>query len=160
MSSNGGLNWVNQLNPVNLILNDLYFTNSLTGWAVGNSGIILKTTTGGIVGFKSVSSEIPDKFVLTQNYPNPFNPVTKIKFDIPTPLNPPFAKGGTAKPGGFVRLTIYDALGRELAVLVNEQLKPGSYEVEWNGSNYPSGVYFYKLIAEEYTETKKMILIK
>ena len=168
ISSNGGLNWAIQQNPVNLALNDLYFTNSLTGWSVGDSGIILKTTTGGIVGFNSISNSIALTFSLSQNYPNPFNPVTKIKFAIPTPLNPPFAKGGTAKPGGFVRLNIYDVLGREIAALVNEELNPGGYEVEFDGSNYPSGVYFYKLTltdasspqANPLSITQKMILIK
>ena len=104
--------------------------------------------------------KIPVSFSLSQNYPNPFNPVTKIKFGIPTPLNPPFAKGGTAKPGGFVKLIIYDVLGREVATLVNEQLTPGTYEAEWDGTDYPSGVYFYKLTAGDYTESRKMILIK
>jgi photosystem II stability/assembly factor-like uncharacterized protein len=107
---------------------------------------------------------IPEKFSLYQNYPNPFNPVTKIKFAIPTPLNPPLAKGGTAKPGGFVKLIVYDILGREVEILINESatggLKPGTYEVEWNGSNYPSGVYFSKLTAGDFSETKKMVLIK
>ena len=78
--------------------------------------------------------------------------MTKIKFDIP-----PFTKGGQ---GGFVRLTIYDLLGREVTTLVNEQMKPGSYEINWDGSSYASGVYFYKLIVDEYVETRKMVLIK
>lgn len=148
--------------------NSLFFTTQQTGYCVGPSGYVLKTTNGGITYLKNEKSEIPQYFSLSQNYPNPFNPVTKIKFDIPTPLNPPFAKGGTAKPGGFVRLTIYDALGREISALVDEQLNPGSYEVEWDASNFPGGVYFYRLTAGDpstgsglsYSETKKMILIK
>ena len=60
----------------------------------------------------------------------------------------------------IVKLTIYDVLGKETAVLVNEQLKPGTYEVEWDGSNYSSGVYYYKLVATDYTETRKMVLVK
>ena len=106
--------------------------------------------------------EVPfvNEFSLSQNYPNPFNPVTKIKFSIPTPLNPPFAKGGTAKPGGLVKLIIYDILSREVAILVNEQLSPGTYEAELDASNYPSGVYFYKLITSDYSQTRKMVLIK
>jgi hypothetical protein len=87
-----------------------------------------------------------------QNYPNPFNPSTKIKFQIP--LN----KGG--ERGLSVRLIVYDILGREAATLVNEQLTPGTYEVEWGGGNYPSGIYFYKLLTESVSETKKMILLK
>ncbi len=87
-----------------------------------------------------------------QNYSNPF---TKIKFDVPfSPLNE------WGDKGGFITLKVYDILGREVATLVNEHLKPGTYEVEWDGSNYPSGVYFYKLITKEFSETKPMVLIK
>ncbi len=105
-------------------------------------------------GVKSTGGEIPEKFTLYQNYPNPFNPVTKIKFDIP------LSRGVSAGRGVLVHIIIYDVLGREIAALVNEKLDPGTYEVEWNASNYPSGVYFYRLIADNYTETKKMVLLK
>ena len=94
-----------------------------------------------------------------QNYPNPFNPTTKIKFDI-APL---FNQGGVAPTqvgDGVVTLKIYDILGREVATLVNQQLQPGTYNIEWNASNNPSGVYFYKLVTDSYTSTMKMILIK
>jgi len=104
------------------------------------------------VGIKPISSLVPDKFNLYQNYPNPFNPSTKIKFSVP--LN----KGGDR--GLSVTLAIYDLLGREVAVLVNEQLVPGTYEVQWNASNNTSGVYFYRLMAGSFIETKKMLLIK
>ena len=116
-----------------------------------------------LVGVKPISNEVPQKFILYQNYPNPFNPVTKIKFDIP-PNRPPFDKGGWTKSGGFVKLTIYDVLGREVATLVNQQLTPGTYEVEWDGSDYPSGVYFYRLTVTDASTplsiTKKMVLLK
>jgi hypothetical protein len=59
-----------------------------------------------------------------------------------------------------VLLVIYDILGREVAALVNQQLKPGTYEVDWDAANYPSGVYYYKLTAGDFTETKKMVLVK
>jgi photosystem II stability/assembly factor-like uncharacterized protein len=157
-TTNGGNNWFIQLSGMTKSLRSVYFVNQTTGWAVGDSGIILKTTDGGgPIGIIPISNKIPDRFQLYQNYPNPFNPSTTIKFDIPTPLNPPFRKGGTSES---VKLVVYDVLGREAATLVNEQLKPGSYEVEWNGSNYTSGVYFYKLMAGDYMETKKMVLVK
>jgi hypothetical protein len=105
---------------------------------------------------KKLGNEIPLNFALYQNYPNPFNPVTKIKFEIPL-LRGVAAEGGR---GVSVRLIIYDIIGREIAILVNEKLKPGTYEVEWDGSNFPSGVYFYKLQAGNYEESKKMILMK
>jgi hypothetical protein len=83
---------------------------------------------------------------LSQNYPNPFNPQTKIKFAVPK--------------ASFIKLIIYDLLGREVTTLVNEELRPGTYEADWDGSNYSSGVHFYKIIAGDYTETKKMVLMK
>ena len=128
---------------------------SLTNWYISGGDFyeakILNTTNGGAIGIEPISSEVPDKFVLFQNYPNPFNPSTKIKFEIPSV---------GARHAVPVRLIIYDILGREIAVLVNEQLKPGTYEVEWDASAYPSGVYFYRLTAGNFAETKKMVLLK
>ncbi|HEY3250614.1 MAG TPA: T9SS type A sorting domain-containing protein [Ignavibacteria bacterium] len=106
-----------------------------------------------IIAVENISTEIPREFRLFQNFPNPFNPTTKIKFDIP-PLS--FNKG--LQP--LVQIKVYDILGSEAATLVNEQLKPGTYEIEWDASNYPSGVYYYKLVADDFTETKRMVLIK
>jgi hypothetical protein len=99
-----------------------------------------------LIGIQAISEEIPLNFKLEQNYPNPFNPSTKIIFDIPH--------------DNFVSIRIYDLLGREVDALVNERLDAGSYEVDWDASNYPSGVYFYKLTADKYTGTKKMVLLK
>jgi hypothetical protein len=121
---------------------------------------------GFVIGVEPVSSEIPQQFKLYQNYPNPFNPSTKIKFQIPA-----VGQRHSAIGGFDVRLVIYDLLGREIAFLIpplrgrQEGFKPGTYEVEWNGINYPSGVYFYQLsISNDQltvkSETKKMVLIK
>jgi hypothetical protein len=108
-----------------------------------------------IATVKNPKSIVPKKFSLEQNYPNPFNPVTKIKFDVPASnLTLSEAKGL------YVRLVVYDFLGREISTLVNGHLAPGTYEVEWDATNYPSGVYFYKLTASDYNETKKMVLVK
>jgi hypothetical protein len=107
-----------------------------------------------LIGIKKISSEVPVNFELKQNYPNPFNPSTKIKFDIP---DFPLMKGVR---GMTARLTIYDILGREITTLVNAQLQPGSYEVTWDASDKPSGVYFYELITDSYKMTKKMLMIK
>jgi hypothetical protein len=107
-----------------------------------------------LIGINPISSEVPDKYSLYQNYPNPFNPSTKIKFSISLSRGVPAGQGVSAK------LIIYDLLGREVATLVNEQLKPGSYEVEWDGSNYPSGVYIYRLTTNSFNESKVMVLIK
>jgi subtilisin-like proprotein convertase family protein len=89
---------------------------------------------------------IPNHYVLEQNYPNPFNPVTKIKYGLPENAN--------------VKLIIYDILGSEISVLVNEHKTANTYEVEFDASRLPSGVYFYKLETDNFTFTKKMLLIK
>lgn len=114
-----------------------------------NGGISYCTCLPG--GILNQNSEIPNPFYLFQNYPNPFNPSTTIKFDIPAVGN------GRDRS---VKLVIYDVLGREVATLINEQLQPETYSVDWDASNYPSGVYFYKLEAGDYSESKKMVLIK
>ena len=100
-----------------------------------------------------VTIDAPIEFSLEQNFPNPFNSTTKIKYTIPASLNP--SKGGT-----LVQLQVFDILGNAVATLVNEQKQPGTYEVEFNGTGLPSGIYFYKLKADNSIETKKMILLK
>lgn len=110
------------------------------------------------IGIQKNTNNVPDRFTLYQNYPNPFNPKTKIKFTIPL----------TSPVGGkqLVKLTLYDVLGKEVGVLLNKQLVPGSYEIEFDGSNIASGIYFYKLtvINEKseilFSHTRKMVLIK
>jgi hypothetical protein len=88
----------------------------------------------------------PDNFYLHQNYPNPFNPVTNIKYQIPEL--------------SFVMLKVYDVSGKEIATLVNEKKPAGSYTLEFDATRLPSGVYFYKIQAGNYTETKKMVMMK
>jgi hypothetical protein len=126
------------------------YTITLLGCVL--NGILYGDTT--LIGLHPLSEKIPNSFSLSQNYPNPFNPSTKIKFDIP------LSRGVSEGRGVLVRLTIYDILGREIETLVNEQIKSGTYEVEWDGFAFASGVYFYKLITESYTETRKMVLVK
>lgn len=98
------------------------------------------------VGISGNNNGIPEKYYLYQNYPNPFNPLTSIKFDIPKQ--------------SFVKITVYDITGKEIETLVNHVKESGRYEVNWDGSNYASGVYFYKIEAEAFSEQRKMILIK
>ncbi len=114
------------------------------GW--GNSNLwtaIIDTFT---IGVKTISSNVPERFMLYQNYPNPFNPTTSIKYQI--------------TDNKYVELKIFDILGKEVETLVNEKQSPGTYEISWDGANYPSGVYYYGLSAGDYSETKKMVLIK
>jgi hypothetical protein len=100
---------------------------------------------------KQIYTEVPNKFNLFQNYPNPFNPSTKIMFSLPS----------VGQRHVFdLQLVIYDILGREITTLINRQLQPGTYEVNWIATNYPNGVYFYRIQAADYTSVKKMVLVK
>jgi hypothetical protein len=124
-------------------------TSSGTGTLIGS---VNKKGVNGIaispnpIGVKNISSTIPDRFELYQNYPNPFNPVTKIKFDVPKQ--------------SLVTIKVYDVIGREVLTLINQKLKAGSYEINWNAVELPSGVYFFRIKAQDFTDTKKMVLIK
>jgi len=102
--------------------------------------------TGNSIGITNLSTEIPAGYLLSQNFPNPFNPFTNIEFAIQT--------------SGNVKLIVFDMLGREVETLVNENLTAGTYKADWNASNYSSGVYFYKLQADEFAEIRKMVLVK
>ncbi len=167
-STDEGMNWCTDTRLTNNSVESSRPSLTVSGSVVhvirydkrdGNFEIYYKRDpTGNPIGIQPISNEIPNGFSLLQNYPNPFNPSTIIRFNIKDP--------------GFTTLKVFDILGREAASLVNEQLKAGTYEVEWpaptgNASNYPSGVYYYriaihsdKLPAEDFVETKKMVMIK
>ena len=102
--------------------------------------------TSSLVFINGQSQNVSNSFYLSQNYPNPFNPKTTIKYTIPKT--------------GLVTLKIYDVLGKEIMTLVNETIAAGNYEVEFNGSNLSSGVYFYRIESGEFISIKKMILIR
>lgn len=124
------------------------YLGSASVWACRDNGGISKFT--GEIGIQTISSEIPESFSLSQNYPNPFNPSTTIKFSIPT----------VETTRWVVSLKIYNSLGQHITTLVNQSLSPGTYSTEWDASNHSSGLYFYTLKAGDFTETKKMILLK
>jgi hypothetical protein len=139
-------------------LNDFISINTSTGagtiiGSIGYKhilGLAFGDTDASFVDDKA-NNIIPDEYALYQNYPNPFNPSTKIKFSIPSVGK---------RDRVFVQLKVYDVLGNEVVTLVNQEKQAGSYEVELNNSGLPSGIYFYKLHAGSFTETKKMLLIK
>jgi hypothetical protein len=108
--------------------------------------VFIKGKNTGLTGVSGSGNNTPSAFILGQNYPNPFNPVTKINYDIPK----------TAA----VKLTVYDLLGREVKTLINELKNPGRYEVTFDGSNLSSGVYFYRINADAFSDIRKMVLIK
>jgi photosystem II stability/assembly factor-like uncharacterized protein len=150
-TTDGGENWNSQTvspSPFDY-LSGVYFTDSNTGWAVG--GTILHTTNGGVTFVEEEElDEIPITYSLTQNFPNPFNPSTKIKYSVPE-LN-------------YVTIKVYDVLGREVITLVNEEKSAGNYKIEFSAKggaiDLSSGIYFYRIKAGDFIETKKMTLIK
>jgi len=147
-TTNAGVNWFQQSTPVDTTKNikSIFCISNQIAWASAKGDGLIYTTNGGITSITSISTEVPSEYTLFQNYPNPFNPNTKIRFSIPKT--------------SFSKLTIYDVTGRVMAILVNEELNPGQYEVDWDASHRASGVYYYKLEAESYMETKKMVLLK
>ena len=184
-TSNGGVNWVSRSSGIQVGLNGLHFVNQNQGWTVGGTGTLYSTTNAGLnwvvlqsktgqdlnsihsfdgvnawaVGNSGVISsnyspatgvenEITglNDYTLFQNYPNPFNPSTKISFNLPS--------------REFVTLKIYNALGSEVAILLNEDLDAGFHEINFNASGLTSGVYFYEISTGDFAETKKMLLLK
>jgi len=144
-TTNGGDNWNVQTTGSSIELWSVYFANDSVGYAVGDNAV-LKTTNGGLTFINGNSQSILEDFKLYQNYPNPFNPATEIKFQINEP--------------GLVSIKIYDILGKEIAALVNESKTAGTYEINWDASNFPSGVYFYVFSAGDNKQTKKMLFLK
>ena len=144
-TTNGGNIWdvINTGSSVELWAVD--FPSDSVGYAIG-SNIVLKTTNGGLTFYTENSNNTSDKFELEQNYPNPFNQSSIIKFQCPM--------------NGMVELKIYDLLGKEVAVLLNEKLQPGTYQVQFNAENLTSGIYYYRLKTDSFSETKKLILLK
>lgn len=149
-TTGGGDTWLSLESGTLEDLKAVDFINENTGWIAGNFGTILKTTNGGgegtPIGIHNISSEVPPGYRLGQNYPNPFNPATSITFDIP--------KDGT------VSLIMYDAAGNETGRFNYGRLNAGLYNINYNASHLPSGVYYYRLIAEGFTSVKKMVLLK
>lgn len=161
-TTNCGENWHTQTPSVSgYSLMSSEFINQNTGWICGYkfinyryTGLIMKTTNGGnTIDIKPISSEVPARYYLYQNYPNPFNSMTNVKFQMSN--------------AGLAILKIFDALGREVATLVNERLEAGVYEVKWDArhsesstSDNPSGIYFCHLIAGDFSEAKRMLLLK
>jgi hypothetical protein len=134
----------------------LSFTEVRSLAVTTNGFVFAGTSTGGV--FRSIQSttsvgavggELPQSFALFQNYPNPFNPATSIQYSVPP-----------AEGGQYVSLKVYDVLGREVARLLNDVKAPGTYTVTWDASGEASGVYFYRVTATSFVETKKMLLLR
>ncbi|HJY64887.1 MAG TPA: T9SS type A sorting domain-containing protein [Ignavibacteria bacterium] len=165
-SDNGGFSWNDYR-----ISDRRFIPKSLTGVGQGNMGDNIGLTSGNgnlypvwmsdytgkfqiwsaiinytTIGINKIGSDVPKSYTLNQNYPNPFNPETIIKFEVPK--------------SDYLKIVVYDISGKEIRTLVDQQINAGIYEVKFDGSNLASGMYFYKLISESYSETRKMVLVK
>jgi hypothetical protein len=152
LSKNYGVTW-NQINDglsssayyvLSLGANGQFIfdgTSAASIWRRPLSQLITGTT-----GVADKPTAQPQRFSLEQNYPNPFNPSTNISFSIPTQ--------------SFVSLKVFDLIGREVATLVSEQMSAGSHSKQWNANGITSGIYFYQLKSDKFTETKKLVLLK
>ncbi len=143
-TTDGGITWQQEETEITG-LSSMHFSESGNGWIVGEDGAVLSNIPQTVVAVEE-EKMIIGGYSLSQNYPNPFNPATKIKYSIPA--------------GQKVELKIFDLLGREITTLVNEYKSAGHYETEFNGEYLSSGVYLYRLTTGDYSETKKMLLIK
>ena len=153
LSTNNGNNWTSKF--ANLPNNTSVYTFTHKGDYVfigTSNGVWRMPKTGFLTGIKNISNTVPENFVLEQNYPNPFNAVTSIRFHLPM--------DSRLRGNDKVLLKVFDLPGREVATLVNENLQPGTYEVTFNAGALTSGTYFYRLSAGDFSETKKLILIK
>ena len=147
VSNDNGANWTSRIEG-------LGYKTTLALCIYGNyifagtqdSGVYRRPLSELITEVKTISNQIPKDFSLLQNYPNPFNPSTSIRYEIPK--------------NGFVKLVVYDILGKEIETLVNEKQSAGTYEVKFEGKSLTSGVYFYRLTTDGFSDTKRMILLK
>lgn len=146
-TTNDGITWT-QINTglSNTNVYQLLSDNTYLYAGTSSSGVFKRPLSEVINSVNQISSNVPEGFSISQNYPNPFNPTTKIKFDLRTSEN--------------VKLVVFDAVGKEVATLVNEKLGAGSYEADFDGANLTSGIYFYKISAGSFNSVKKMMLVK
>ena len=151
-SSNNGASWFQKNQGFSV---PPFYNYTMISALKVNNGYIFSGTDGfsvyrrlysEIIGVQNISTEIPKKYSLSQNFPNPFNPVTKINYEL--------------RVTNYAKLVVYDVMGKEVVTLVNEKQSPGTYQVEFDGSNLKSGVYFYRLTSDDFTDTKRMVLIK
>jgi hypothetical protein len=147
LSRNNGVNWVQKNEGFSSIVPvmSLYIANNYIfagTWGLSAWRRLLNE----IIAVEKISEQIPAEYELFQNYPNPFNQSTMFNFQ--------------CSMEGMVELKVFDLIGREVATLVNEKLQPGTYEVRFDAVNLPSGIYFYQLKSEKFSETKKLIILK
>jgi len=151
ITADNGSNWADITGalPVtsNNEISEIAYNSNYVFVILENTGFVYRRPRSEIIiGITSISSNVPDKYSLSQNYPNPFNPTTNINFNVPK--------------SGLVKMIVYDINGREISTLVNQEMTPGSYKVDFDGSSLSSGIYYYTLTSGDFVETKKMMLVK
>jgi hypothetical protein len=149
--SSGTLKWGQNYLDSGTTPSSILIDNDLNIFSAGSKGslaigytVLIKYSQ--LTGVKKDLSNLPKDYKLLQNYPNPFNPSTTINFQIPILSH--------------ITLSVYDILGREIAVILNENKNAGFYKIKWDGTKYPTGIYFYRLQTERFTKTKKMVLMR
>ena len=146
-TSDGGQSWICQFECDSTdYIENFFFLDNKNGWALTSEGKIIKYGEPIGVSVDKPDNIYPDEFIIYQNYPNPFNPTTTFSFSLPS--------------RSFVTLKVFDVLGKEVATIISEEMVAGNYSRQWNAANLPSGVYFYRLQAGSFTQTKKLILLK
>ncbi|MCB9207754.1 MAG: T9SS type A sorting domain-containing protein [Ignavibacteriales bacterium] len=164
VSYNKGESWEILTNDLPIVVvNDMKIHKKENYLAIGTHGRgMYKIDLNEIVKSENVENNLPANFELYQNYPNPFNPTTTIEYTIPSNVKSEMSNGliPSGIEGAFLQLVVYDVLGREISTLVNHPQKPGHYSVKFDGNNLTSGIYYYKLTYDSFSQTKKMILLK
>jgi photosystem II stability/assembly factor-like uncharacterized protein len=154
-SVDNGATWVTQSTAGTTMLSTIdlvYLSGTVYAYAIAVGGRVIKLQEI-LTDIELTNNNVPSDYKLEQNYPNPFNPTTKIKYSIPEETGHPSSLQ-------HVTLKVYDLLGRDVATLVNEEKSAGSYTVEFNAAKLVSGIYFYKLVADEFSCTEKMVLLR
>ena len=156
ISTNNGASWSTKNEGLGWIPPVLAYMVTSNYIFAGTGAQVIRRNLSEFIGIRSISTEIPSAYSLSQNYPNPFNPTTVIRFSLSVDRN----AGSVRQASMLVTLKVFDIMGREVATLVNEQLAPGTYEATFDGSALSSGTYFYKLTTGNFSQTKRLTLLK
>ena len=144
--SDSGSTWKETQVDTDASILEIFFYDSLHGFAVGQNGTILKYKPPIVDNVSTQSGLTPERFILHQNYPNPFNSRTVVKYTIPN--------------DGFVTLDVFNLLGEKVTSLIDGMKKAGTYEISFNASGLVSGIYYYRLQSDNFTRSRKMLLLK
>ena len=145
-TTDGGINWQMQNPPSNSTLLGVNFVDGNDGWAVGDDGTVLTTSNPLSIKSPSVVTTTTSEFTLLQNYPNPFNPTTNIVFNLPVRSS--------------VRIVLYNSIGEKVKDLLNADMASGHHEITYDAFDISSGIYYYQLQADGFSQTKEMLLLK